>query len=194
MSEVRHRYQRVAHGFGSRLAQVGAAQWSAPTPCLEWDVRALGTHVIATHGRAVAAVTKAESREVDPDADLLAQWSAATDAVTRLLEDPEGLSAMVSGLFGEQSFESLVSGLLCADTLLHTWDLARATGQDDLLDVDAVAIAMQFLEPLDEALRRPGGFAPKVASPPGADAQTRLLNFGGRAVSWLAPKAPTRKG
>jgi hypothetical protein len=35
---------------------------------------------------------------------------------------------------------------------------------------------------LDEAIRRPGGFAPKIDPPTDADPQTRLLNFGGRAV------------
>jgi hypothetical protein len=31
-------------------------------------------------------------------------------------------------------------------------------------------------------MRRPGGFAPKIDPPQGADQQTRLLNFCGRAV------------
>ena len=35
----------------------------------------------------------------------------------------------MTGMFGEQTFESLVGRLVCSDTLIHTWDLARATGQ-----------------------------------------------------------------
>jgi hypothetical protein len=62
-------------------------------------------------------------------------------------------------------------------------DLARATGQDDQLDPDAVQRAMEFLEPLDDAIRRPGGFAAKIDPPKGANTQTRFLNFGGRATS-----------
>jgi uncharacterized protein (TIGR03086 family) len=88
----------------------------------------------------------------------------------------------VSGMFGEQSFESLVSRLLCADTLIHTWDLARATGQNEDLDPVAVQQAMEFLTPIDDAIRRPGGFGPKIEPPAGADPQTSLLNFVGRAV------------
>jgi hypothetical protein len=64
-------------------------------------------------------------------------------------------SQTVAGTFGEQSFESLVGRLLCADTLVHTWDLARAAGQEEQLDPDAVVKAMEFLAPLDEAIRRP---------------------------------------
>ena len=86
----------------------------------------------------------------------------------------------MSGVFGEQPFESLVGRLLCTDTLIHTWDLARATGQDDRLDERAVEKALEFLTPIDEAIRRPGGFAPKLSPPPGADVQARLIAFAGR--------------
>jgi uncharacterized protein (TIGR03086 family) len=85
-------------------------------------------------------------------------------------------------MFGEQPFESLVGRLLCTDTLIHTWDLARATGQDESLDPGAVAKAIEFLAPIDDAIRRPGGFGPKIDSPPDAGNQTRLLNFTGRST------------
>ena len=85
-------------------------------------------------------------------------------------------------MFGEQPFESLVGRLLCADTLIHTWDLARATGQDDRLDEEAAERALDFLTPIDDAIRGPGGFAPKLKAPPGADARARLLAFTGRAT------------
>jgi uncharacterized protein (TIGR03086 family) len=120
---------------------------------------------------------------VDADADLRAEWTSATDAIRAVLMDEPLASQTVSGVFGEQPFESLVGRLLCADTLIHTWDLARATGQDDRLDEHAAEKALEFLTPIDEAIRRPGGFAPKLEPPPGADAQTRLLAFTGRTVS-----------
>ncbi|MCL5445469.1 MAG: TIGR03086 family metal-binding protein [Actinobacteria bacterium] len=183
MSETKERYERVAKGFDDRLARVGANQWSLRTPCEEWDVRALVSHVIATHWRVVAAVTGQDPPKLDAEEDLIAQWAAATDAVVASLDDPERSQKVVSGMFGTQPFESLVSRLLCADTLFHTWDLARATGQDETLDPDAVAKAMEFLEPLDDAIRKPGGFSEKIDAPSGADAQTRLLNFGGRATT-----------
>ena len=81
----------------------------------------------------------------------------------------------------ENATVSLVGRLLCADTLVHTWDLAGATGQDERLDPDGVARAIEFLTPIDEAMRGPRGFAPKITPPAGADEQTKLLNFCGRA-------------
>ncbi|MHB1510251.1 MAG: TIGR03086 family metal-binding protein [Acidimicrobiales bacterium] len=192
MSEVLQRYERVAGDFGSRLGNVRSDQWASATPCTEWDVTALVAHVIATHGRMVANLEGSPPPEVEPGGDLVAQWTDASAAMRVALGDPDRALRTVGGMFGEQSFESLVGQLLCSDLLFHTWDLARATGQDDRLDSEAVARAMEVLAPLDEAIRRPGGFAPKIDPPAGADLQTRLISFGGRAVQWRPWAATTR--
>lgn len=184
MTEVSQRYRRVADGFGARLAGVKADQWVLPTPCGDWDVRSLVAHVVATQGRVVANVLDAPLPDADPSGDLPAQWSTATSAVSDALDDPGRAGQMVGGMYGEQPYETLVSRLLCSDTLFHTWDLARATGQDEHLDSDAVAKALEFLRPIDEAIRRPGGFAAKLDAPSDADEQTRLLCFGGRPPGW----------
>ena len=62
-------------------------------------------------------------------------------ALARQLSRPRATRRM----FGEQPFESLVGRLLCADTLIHTWDLARATGQPEALDPGGVAKAADVL-------------------------------------------------
>jgi hypothetical protein len=72
--------------------------------------------------------------------------------------------------------------LVCTGLPVHTWDLARATSQDEALDPGAVSRADEFLLAVDEAIRVPGGFATKVTPLPDADDQTRFLDFCGRAV------------
>jgi hypothetical protein len=42
--------------------------------------------------------------------------------------------------------------------------------------------AMEFLTPIDDAIRGPGRFAAKIQPAPDAGDQARLLNFSGRAV------------
>jgi uncharacterized protein (TIGR03086 family) len=157
-------------------------KWSSPSPCTDWTARDVVVHVINTHRRVRAALGDVGPEDVDADADLEALWSSATDAIRSALADETLRSKTVSGIFAEQPFEALVGRLLCADTLIHTWDLARATDQDERLDEDAAAKALEFLTPIDEPIRRPGGFGPKLEPPLGADAQTRLLAFAGRAV------------
>lgn len=182
MTEVADRYARIAEGFAGRLAGVDPSAWSAPTPCTEWTARQVADHVVATHRRVLAALHGGEAAEPLPDENLLDSFAAARRDVLAALAVPTLANTTISGMFGEQPFESLVGRLLCADTLFHTWDLARATGQDERLDAQAVDKALEFLAPIDEAIRRPGGFGPKIDPPPGADAQARLLNFGGRAL------------
>ena len=182
MSEVSERYSTIASGFTARLNGVPPDQWSAPTPCTEWTARDVVGHVIGTHRRVMATLDRTEPDSVDLDEDLRREWLLATAAVRDALDDRTRAAQVVGGMFGEQPFESLVGRLLCADTLVHTWDLARATGQPEDLDSNAVLRAMEFLTPLDDAIRRPGGFAAKIEWPPDADDKTRLLNFCGRAV------------
>jgi uncharacterized protein (TIGR03086 family) len=182
MSEVSKRYTAVAQGFADRLEGVGPDQWSAPTPCTDWNVRDLVAHVIGTHRAIAARLGGGEAAEVDKDGDLIVAFGETRASIEEALNDPAELETMMGGMFGDQTFESLVSRLLVSDTLLHTWDLARATGQDDRLDPDAVAKSAGFLGEIDEAIRRPGGFGPKITPPAGADEQTRLINFSGRAI------------
>jgi len=182
MSEVSQRYRTVADGFEAKLFGVSAERWWSPSPCTEWTARDIAVHVINTHRRVRAALGDVSFEEVDPDSDLGAEWTSATEAVRDALDNQSLATKTVGGQFGEQPFESLVGRLLCADTLIHTWDLARATGQDDRLDKEAAEKALEFLTPIDEAIRRPGGFAPKLDPPAGADVQVRLLAFTGRAT------------
>jgi uncharacterized protein (TIGR03086 family) len=181
MSEVAMRYGAVADGFTRRAEGVAPDGWSAATPCPDWTVQDLVAHVTMTHRRVIATLEATEPIEVDLTADLGPQWRATTGAITEALADESRASTVVGGMFGEQTFASLVGRLVCADTLIHTWDLARATGQDETLDADAVSQALESLTSVDDAIRRPGGFGAKIAPAPGADAQTRFLNFCGRA-------------
>ena len=155
----------------------------APVPtCPEWTVRDLVAHVVTTHRSVVSTLDEVEPRETDERADLVAAFADARSMVEAALDDPARSQRTIGGMFGEQTFESLVGRLLSSDTLIHTWDLARATNQDDRLDAHAVAKTSDFLGSIDEAIRRPGGFAPKIPPPENSDAQTRLLSFCGRAV------------
>ena len=69
-----------------------------------------------------------------------------------------------------------------ADLVVHTWDFARATGQDQRLDPDAVRAAHAWLQTLGDGIRRPGGFAAPIEPPQGADEQTAFLCYTGRRV------------
>lgn len=81
---------------------------------------------------------------------------------------------------GEIPLDRAVDQLYTADVFLHTWDLARATGQDERLDPDRCARLLDGMLPFDEQLRQSGHYGPRVEVPESADVQTRLLAFIGR--------------
>jgi uncharacterized protein (TIGR03086 family) len=170
-------YTRVADGFGQAVEKV--SDWSARTPCEEWDATALVTHVVDTHRRLLARLDGSEPVVLAGDADPSQAWLAVRADLEQALTS-KGTDHVPAFFGGEAPFAELVDTLLCADTLLHTWDLARATGQDDTLDLASVATAQAFLHPLGDAMRAPGGFGPEVTVPAEASAQDRLLAFTGR--------------
>ena len=67
-----------------------------------------------------------------------------------------------------------------SDIVVHIWDLARATGQDETLDPDEVHTLFAGMEPMDEMLRESGHYGPRVEVPDDADEQTKLIAFTGR--------------
>lgn len=71
-------------------------------------------------------------------------------------------------------------GGLTNDILIHTWDLATATGQQVTLDPALVESAHAGLVAAGDFVRAPNIFGPAVEPPVGADAQTKLLCFAGR--------------
>ncbi|MBS1847522.1 MAG: TIGR03086 family protein [Actinobacteria bacterium] len=174
------RYRPISAAFTERLHGVQADQWSTPVPsCPDWDVTALVTHLIGTHRLILSLVDR--NHDAPPEgADLVAAWDLVNADVLDGLEDRDTALEAVQSPFGPTTFEGIVRGLLCGDTLIHTWDLARATDQDATLDPEACAEQFQVMEPMDDKIRVPGFFGDKIPSGPDDDAQTRLLLFVGR--------------
>ena len=95
---------------------------------------------------------------------------------------------------GEVPLDQAIDRFYTADVFMHTWDLARATGQDDRLDPELCAEMLAGMEPIDEMLRASGQYGPRVPVPADADAQTRLLGFIGRDPAWTRPAAGGANG
>jgi uncharacterized protein (TIGR03086 family) len=120
--------------------------------------------------------------------DPAAAWHAHADAVQQLLDDPAYADRVLSNPhIGDVPLPEAVDRFYTADVFMHTWDLARATGQDETLDADTCAAMLAGMEPMDEVLRASGQYGARVAVPDDADPQTRLIGFIGRDPEWRAP-------
>ncbi len=180
MSEISDRYSTVASAFSARVE--GVQDWTSPSPCEGWVARDVVAHVVGVHRGLLAQVAGGEPVTLEADHDVAGAWSDATSALHTALLDPVTAGSTVTSPFGPMPLEQCVGRLICTDTLVHTWDLARATGQDEQLDADAVSGAFAGLKPMDAMIRMPGVFGAKIEPPAGCDAQTEFLSFLGRAV------------
>jgi len=171
------------HG-ASLVAEVRPADLAAPTPCIGWDVRALLNHTLGeaqmmtevNHGM---TSSNDHGELVGDGNDLAATWdSIAHQNVT---------SWRVSGLDGDRSyFYGTFPATACivinlGEVLLHSWDLARATGQPFEVDGELAAEVYGLYSAIPLDGQRAGGiFGPEVVVPDSASVADRLLGLLGR--------------
>ncbi|MFE2151460.1 TIGR03086 family metal-binding protein [Streptomyces lavendulae] len=179
-SSVPELYGRIAERFGELILNCPPDRWEDPSPCPGWTAWDVTAHVVSNHRRAVAGLDGSGYSAPGRGEDLVQAWDAASGGIKAALRDPVKARVLLGEEFGSIPFEDFVRRMACADTLIHGWDLARATGQDEALDSEAVAVATEILLPEDGDIRMPRAFGAKVPPAADADAQTRLLNFLGR--------------
>jgi uncharacterized protein (TIGR03086 family) len=180
---------RSGRRFAALVAGVGAEQWHDATPCSEWDVRELVHHLLyeqlwvppVLEGKTIEQV--GDRFEGDIMGDDVAQWpvlvAASAQAAHTSVAQPGALEKTVHLSFGDASGQEYVTQLT-ADLAIHAWDLARATGQDDALDPDVVALLLPWTEANADFLTGTGMFARPVACGPGTPDDVLLLALMGR--------------
>jgi uncharacterized protein (TIGR03086 family) len=183
MTATSERYAKLSGQMADRLAAVPADGWDAATPCEGWTVRDLLDHLV-DGPTGLFATAGLDPLPPGPDRgdDPVGAFTHVASAVQSTLEDPARAGAAFDSPMGPQTFEGVVERFICGDLLVHQWDVARATGQDETLDLEEVREVHAGLLPVDDVIRRPGVFGPKVEPPPDADEQTALLCFLGRSV------------
>jgi uncharacterized protein (TIGR03086 family) len=182
MSDIAERYERVAARFTARTTEVAADAWDNPSPCEGWVARDVVRHLVEWFPEFLAtAGGPALPTGPAVDDDPAAAWAAMDEGVRAILGDPDASSAEITHpMAGTHRLDDAISTFLLGDVVIHTWDLARATGLDERLDPDVVHDMLIGMEPLDEMLRASGQYGPKVEVAADADEQSRLLAFTGR--------------
>ncbi len=181
-------FREVAGRFGEVVDGVRPDQWDAPTPVPEWVARDVVQHLVEWFPALVHDLPVTRPPVPPVADDPAAAWRAFADGVQALLDDPASAALVPTNPnFGGTPLPQAVSMFFTADVFQHTWDLARATGQDDTLDPERCAALLAGIEPIEQLLRDSGQFGPRVAVPDDARAQDRLIGFIGRDPSWTPP-------
>ena len=191
---------RVVAGRFTELVR-STPDWDAPAPVEGWVARDVVDHLVtwvsgllAAHGvdpftrtfsSADTPTDGASERSRERSGTPEQRWEAHVVAVQALLDDPASRERVVEDPhFPEMSLTQMIDRLYTTDVFMHTWDLARATGQDATLDADHCAELLAGMEPLDEMLRASGQYGARVPVSDDASAQDRLIAFIGRDPAW----------
>jgi uncharacterized protein (TIGR03086 family) len=180
MTEVQDKYRQVSNGFDAAVRAVTSDKWDTQSPCEQWTARDVVAHVVAGHRGVVAGVRGGESTPLGADDDPKEAWEEASRAIDEITADQAARAKEIDGPTGKMPAGELIGQFVTMDLLVHTWDLARTVGADERLDEDSVRHAYETLKPMDDMIRQPNVFGPKLEPPPEADLQTEFLYFLGR--------------
>ncbi|AVZ76636.1 TIGR03086 family protein [Streptomyces lunaelactis] len=191
MNAIADRYRRHANAFEHKIAAVRPEQWANQSPCAAWDARDVVDHIVSMHGVMLRPVDRTPSPAPSVKEDPLAAFRAVRADVEAVLDDPALAGADCDTPNGRMSVEQQIDQVVSDDLVLHGWDLARATGQDETIPADDVARLWAGTAALPaevmEKLRTPGAygpgvevFGPEVMVPDDASLQDRLLGLIGR--------------
>jgi uncharacterized protein (TIGR03086 family) len=182
------RHREIAGRFTARVR--GVRDWDAPAPVDGWTARDVVRHLTDWFPGFLAAGAGIELRRgPSVDDDPVAAWQVHSDGVQTVLDDPETPDRKLTNPhIGSLPLAGAIDQFYTADVFMHTWDLSRATGQDDQLDPDFCAQLLGGMEPMEEVMRSSGQYGARVEVPTEADAQTRMLGFIGRDPNWPSPQ------
>ena len=177
--------QRVVDDALALIGTVRPEDMAKPTPCAEWDVRALINHMIGVC-LTYAAVFRDQPVDMrNAAADLAsdrpaAAYSQAAAGLIAAVQAPGALDGTLPQPFRELP-KAVGAQIFVGDQMVHTWDLAQALGRPYTMPQDLATATLELALQVPESdLRGPNAFGPAVACPPDAPVQARLLAFAGR--------------
>jgi uncharacterized protein (TIGR03086 family) len=180
--------RRAGSEFGRRLTHVTPDRLERQSPCAEWTVRDLISHVVGESIMSVRLLAGADAEEsvFGLDGDIVGTDASAAFATAAAAEYA---AFSQSGAMGRTVHHPAMDmpgiqllGFRIGGLTLHAWDLARGAGGDETLDSGLVEAVWAQLSPMASFMAQTGVFG---AGPSGrvghtAPLQERLLDLTGR--------------
>ena len=137
MTEISDRYRRLSDQFAARIAAVSGDQWDNPSPCAEWTARDVVKHVVEIRRACSSGWWIASSARCP-------RWPRTRPVRgTRLVPSssptsttPPGPAPSSTACPAGRRSKQAIDRLIYLDLVVHGWDLARATGQDERIEAD----------------------------------------------------------
>jgi uncharacterized protein (TIGR03086 family) len=183
MSPAEQHAQDAAR-FTALVESARGADWDRPSPVKEWTARGVVEHLIEWLPGFLGAAD-VSLPPVDTS-DLIAAWRQRAADVQQLLET-QGDREFEGRMIGRTTVADAIDRFYTADIWMHSWDLARALGQQIDMGEERCAAALAGMEPMEQVLRDSGQFGSRVDVPSDASAQDRFIGFIGRDPYWQPP-------
>lgn len=177
--------RRIHAEVGELVASADASRFADPTPCSEWDVRALINH-LAHLNHMYAAMADGE-KPPEPDRDYLGtDHVKAYRAATRRSFDAFSRAGMLEQRYPSPWGE--VSGAVIAqhvvnEMVAHGWDLAKALGRSTDIVPEVATESGKIWREWFADIGRQQGFDPERKAPAGASPADEMAAFLGRRVA-----------
>jgi uncharacterized protein (TIGR03086 family) len=185
-------FQKAQQAFTDRVHAVREDQWSAPTPCEDWNVADLVTHLIDEHlwatplmhghdldsaGKVVEG-TRRLPVEGGVGANLVEQWDEAVTASADAFTEPGALQHSVALSRGSTPVPEYLTEMI-SDLTVHGWDLGTAIGYPEAMPNDLAEFVQEAMKDVGD-LSESGMFKPPVDVPDDAPAIDKLVAATGR--------------
>jgi uncharacterized protein (TIGR03086 family) len=177
----------------SLLLGIDDDELTDPTPCKGWTVAALLVHIIGftfaftQAGRKQTGAPGTSGRSPQPSpGDLPPYWRSRLPVMLEELATAWRVPAAWTGTAeagGATMPASTIGAFAMNELVMHSWDLARATGQDYAADPRIVEALIELLSQ-GPAEGMPGVFGPVVPVDDEADLLARAVALSGRNPFW----------
>jgi uncharacterized protein (TIGR03086 family) len=176
------------------VGAVPEGMMDAPTPCTEWDLRTLLNHTILwtaysaerrAHGE--TAGEDLMNKDFTADPGFRQQYADQIGQAVDAWSDPKAWERELD-VMGSPMLSSEVGAMLIMETVLHGWDIAKATGQQYRCDDALAAVLLETVQAQAEMFRQYHGFADEVPQPDVVSTFDRALALSGRDPGWQPPR------
>jgi uncharacterized protein (TIGR03086 family) len=185
----------VEQGFAwgrSRIVGIGDTPLDAPTPCDQWDLRQLVNHTVNAAATIAGVLTGDGHTDAWGSGARMPEEMAATDTTwPNPVEEFDEVTATIIRAVEEAPADRTfpmngvrqpaiaLARAVTFDSVVHGWDIAKATGQDATIPPDIAESFIELASSLPDSVRG-FVFATRVDVPATASPSARLVGLLGR--------------
>ena len=185
--DVRTLFPETVGFWSEQVTRVEESSWTLPTPCTDWDVRALVNHLVGEQrwvrplleGKTIAEVGDVFDGDILGANPLTTALEAQYDAVAAVEALLPGI-ATVHLSYGDEAAGNYV-WQLTSDHLIHAWDLGTALGRTVVMPPHLVSAVAKWFTDWETLYRQSGIIADRA--PSDGTPQGDLLSAFGRATA-----------